>query len=111
MTLMPRQEAGGGTGLFFNIPVDTSELKEDAGNPGKNLAPNGSVQSMTDFGKPGFGGACPPVGDKPHRYIFTVYALDVEKLDLNETTQPAMVGFVLNQHAIAKASMITYYGR
>jgi Raf kinase inhibitor-like YbhB/YbcL family protein len=97
--------------VIFNIPADTSELKEDAGNPDKNLAPKGSIQSVTDFGKPGFGGACPPAGDTPHRYIFTVHALDIEKLDLNETTQPAMVGFVLNQHAIAKASMIAYYGR
>jgi Raf kinase inhibitor-like YbhB/YbcL family protein len=97
--------------VIFNIPADTSELKEDAGNPDKNLAPKGSIQSVTDFGKPGFGGACPPVGDTPHRYIFTVHALDIEKLNLNGTTQPAMVGFVLNQHAIAKASMISYYGR
>ena len=66
---------------------------------------------MTDFGNPGFGGARPPKGDKPHSYIFTVYALNVAKLDLNEKTPPAMVGFFLNQHLIAKASLIAYYGR
>jgi Raf kinase inhibitor-like YbhB/YbcL family protein len=97
--------------LIFNIPPDISELKTDAGNPQKSLAPKGSIQSVTDYGKPGFGGACPPEGDKPHRYVFTVYALNVAKLDLTETAPPAMVGFFLNQHALAKASIISYYGR
>ena len=97
--------------VIFNIPADVNELREDAGSIGKNLAPKGSVQSITDFGKPGFGGACPPAGDKPHRYIFTVYALDTAKLDLDEKTPPAMVGFFLNQHAVAKASVISYYKR
>lgn len=97
--------------VIFNIPADVHELKEDAGNTGKRLAPAGSVQGMTDFGRPGFGGACPPAGDKPHRYIFTVYALDTAKLGPGGKTPPAMVGFLLNQHAIAKASVIAYYGR
>jgi Raf kinase inhibitor-like YbhB/YbcL family protein len=79
--------------VMFNIPSTISELKADAGNPEKMLAPKGSIQSITDFGKPGFGGACPPKGDKPHRYIFTVYALDVEKLAMDEKTSPAMAGF------------------
>ncbi len=97
--------------VVFNIPADVTELVADAGNPAKNLAPKGSVQSMTDYGKPGFGGACPPVGDKPHRYVFTLFALDVPKLDLDEKANAALVGFMLNQHAIAKASLLSYYGR
>jgi len=97
--------------VMFNIPSDVMDLKTDAGNPQKNLAPAGSVQSMTDYGKPGFGGACPPVGDKPHRYVFTLYALDVPKLDADEKTGAAYVGYMLNAHAIAKASLISYYGR
>jgi hypothetical protein len=77
----------------------------------RKLAPAGSIQSVTDFGKPGFGGACPPQGDKPHRYVFTVYALSIPKLDLDEKTPPAMVGFMLNSNLIAKASLISYYQR
>ena len=96
---------------MFNIPAADNMLKANAGNLEKNLAPAGSMQSVTDFGKPGFGGACPPQGDKPHRYVFTVFALDVEKLELGANTPPAMVGFFLNQHTIAKASLIAYYGR
>jgi Raf kinase inhibitor-like YbhB/YbcL family protein len=97
--------------VIFNIPADATELKTDAGNPQKNIAPKGSVQSMTDFGKPGFGGPCPPVGDKPHRYIFTLYALDVPKLDLDDKASAPLVGYVLNQHVIAKSALISYYGR
>ncbi len=97
--------------VIFNIPADTAEIKAGAGNPEKNLAPKGSVQSMTDYGKPGFGGACPPPGDKPHRYIFTIFALDVPRLDLDEKANAALVGYMLNQHAIEKASLISYYGK
>jgi Raf kinase inhibitor-like YbhB/YbcL family protein len=97
--------------IIFNIPFNVNELKADAGRVGKKLAPTGSIQSLTDFGKPGFGGACPPQGDKAHRYIFTVYALNVAKLDLDEKTSPAMVGFALSGSTIARASLIAYYQR
>ena len=97
--------------VIFNIPAGVNELKADAGRIEKNLAPAASIQSVTDFGKPGFGGACPPQGDKAHRYIFTVYALSTAKLNLDEKTSPAMVGFVLNSNTIAKASLMAYYQR
>ncbi|MDA8163955.1 MAG: YbhB/YbcL family Raf kinase inhibitor-like protein [Desulfobacteraceae bacterium] len=108
-------DAPTGTGwwhwLVFNIPAGVHRLPANAGNPQAKLLPAGSVQSVTSYGKPGYGGACPPVGDKPHRYVFTVYALDTEKLDLGPDATPALVGFQLNQHALAKASLISYYGR
>ncbi len=97
--------------LVFNIPATVHALKAGAGNPAKPLAPAGSVQSRTDYGKNGYGGACPPKGDRAHRYIFTVYALKLKKLDLGTDTPPAMVGFYLNHNAIARASLIAYYGR
>ena len=97
--------------VMFDISSGVNELKEDAGNLKKNLAPKGSIQSVTDYGKPGFGGACPPQGDKPHRYVFTVYALNVPTLGVDAKSSPAMVGFMLNQHMISKASLIAYYGR
>jgi Raf kinase inhibitor-like YbhB/YbcL family protein len=97
--------------VIFNIPAGVHDLPTDAGNIEKKLAPEGSVQSVTDFGQPGFGGACPPKGEIPHRYIFTVYALDEEKLDLDEKTPPARVGSVLEKHALGKATLTSYYGR
>jgi Raf kinase inhibitor-like YbhB/YbcL family protein len=76
-----------------------------------NLLPQSAIQSITDFGKSGYGGACPPIGHGSHKYIFTVYALDVEKLGLDVNASPALVGFMINSHTLAKASIIAYYGR
>jgi Raf kinase inhibitor-like YbhB/YbcL family protein len=73
--------------------------------------PAGCVESMTDFGEPGFGGAAPPPGDKDHHYIVTLWALDVESLDLKPSTPPAQVGFNLNHHALAKAAITGLYSR
>ncbi len=97
--------------VIFNIPSNVTGLKAGAGNVDKDLAPEGSIQSLTDFGKQGYGGACPPKGDKPHRYIFTVYALDTPRLNADKNTHPAGVGFLLYQHTIAKATLTAYYGR
>lgn len=97
--------------LIFNIDPKVSGLAENAGDPKASLAPKGSVQSRTDFGQPGYGGPCPPAGDKPHRYIFTLFALDVDKLPLDESASGAMVGFNLNQHAIQKAQLTVLYSR
>ncbi|MCF6201182.1 MAG: YbhB/YbcL family Raf kinase inhibitor-like protein [Hydrogenimonas sp.] len=97
--------------VVFNIPASVHKLEKGAGDPAKGLLPKGAIQSVTDFGKPGFGGACPPVGDRAHRYIVTVYALDVPKLPLSPDSSAALVGFMLEKHALAKASLISYYGR
>jgi Raf kinase inhibitor-like YbhB/YbcL family protein len=97
--------------IMFNIPAQVSSLPAGAGNAASGQAPKGAVQSKTDFGTAGYGGPCPPQGDKPHRYIFTVYALKVDKLDANENASGAMIGFMLNANQLAKASLTATYGR
>lgn len=97
--------------VVFNLSSDLRELKKGAGSADAKLLPEGSVQGRTDFGQAGYGGACPPVGDRPHRYVFTVYALDVDRLDLGAEVSPALVGFQLNRHALSRASLIAYFGR
>jgi Raf kinase inhibitor-like YbhB/YbcL family protein len=97
--------------VVFNIPATVASLSTNSGNIENGLMPKGAVQSITDYGKAGFGGACPPVGDKAHRYIFTVYALDAEALPLDAGTMPSLVGYMINQHTLQKTSMISYYGR
>lgn len=92
--------------VIFNIPADVMQLKSDAGNPGKNLAPAGSVQSNTDAGQPGYLGPCPPPGPI-HEYVITVYALKA-KLSLDKNAGPALAGFYLNANAIEKASLVMY---
>jgi hypothetical protein len=51
------------------------------------------------------------VGEKPHRYVFTIFALKVEKLQVPSNASGALVGFMVRQNAIGKASLTGYYGR
>ena len=97
--------------VIFNLSPGTTSLPAGAGKPETGSAPQGSIQSMTDFGQPGYGGPCPPPGDKPHRYIFTVYALKVDQIPLQKEASGAMVGFYLNQNVLKKASFTAKYGR
>jgi Raf kinase inhibitor-like YbhB/YbcL family protein len=97
--------------LIFNIPPSVTSLSANAGTPDGERAPKGAIQSMTDFGQRGYGGPCPPAGNKPHRYIFTVYALKVDQLPLKEDASGAMVGFYLNANALGKATLTATYGR
>jgi Raf kinase inhibitor-like YbhB/YbcL family protein len=75
--------------------------------------PAGAIQSRTDFGSGGYGGPCPPPGDKPHRYQITVFAVDVDKLPnaKDESASAALVGFDLHFHTLAKATLTGMYGR
>ncbi len=95
----------------YNIPATTTSIPEGAGNPVGQGLPEGALPARTDYGAYEFGGACPPKGDKAHRYIFTVYALSVENLDVQSNVSPALVGFMLNANALAKASFSAKYGR
>ena len=99
--------------VVFNIPAGTSALPKGAGDVKKKLIPKGAIQSRTDFGADGFGGPCPPPGDKPHHYQITVFAVDVDKLPdaKNNMASAALVGFDLNFHTLAKATLTGLYGR
>lgn len=97
--------------VVFNIPATADSVVKNAGDVQKNLIPAGSIQSRTDFGKPGYGGPCPPAGDKPHRYQFIVYALKTDSLPLDENAPAAMVGFYLHQNVIKKAVLNAIYSR
>ncbi|VTU13158.1 putative kinase inhibitor [Variovorax sp. SRS16] len=97
--------------VVYDIPATATGVPEGAGNgDGKGL-PAGSVQGRTDFGAAGFGGACPPAGDKPHRYVFTVYALKVDKLDVPADGTAALVGFAVHANMLGEAKFSARYGR
>jgi Raf kinase inhibitor-like YbhB/YbcL family protein len=97
--------------VVFNLPAGTTSLPEGAGSPDGNKLPPGAVQGQTDFGTPGFGGACPPRGDKPHRYIFTVYALKTDKLDVPADASGAVVRAMIHASALGTATLTAKYGR
>lgn len=94
-----------------NLPVTTHSLATGIGAEGGKDLPTGVVQGRNDFGYSGFGGACPPVGNKPHHYHFTVWALKTDKLPLDAQASGAMVGFMLNANVLAKTELVATYGR
>ncbi len=97
--------------VLFNIPATVTSLPAGAGNLAAGKTPPGIVQSVTDFGAPGYDGPCPPKGDRPHHYIFTVHALKVDKLDVDEKAMPALVGFMINSNRLDQATLTATYGR
>lgn len=97
--------------LVVNIPVATTYLQSDAGNVQNGLLPKGSQTFRSDYGTKDFGGACPPEGDKAHRYQFKVFALNIESLELPTDASAALVGFYLNAHALETATLEALYKR
>ncbi|CRH28682.1 kinase inhibitor [Pantoea ananatis] len=93
--------------VVANIPADTTSLPQGAGS-GKAALPAGALQTRMDFGQAGYGGAAPPAGET-HRYIFSVHALDVDKIDVDEGASGAMVGFNVHFHVLASASLTVHY--
>ena len=89
--------------VVYNIPANVTSLAEGAKGVG--------AEGNTDFGAKGYGGPCPPPGDKPHRYVFTVYALKTDKIDVPANATAAMVGFNLHASQLAKATLTARYGR
>ncbi|HRO58948.1 MAG TPA: YbhB/YbcL family Raf kinase inhibitor-like protein [Burkholderiaceae bacterium] len=107
----PTGGAGWWHWVVHGLPANTMSLPQGAGSADGSKLPDGAQQPRTDFGGPGWGGPCPPVGDKPHRYLFTVYALQVDKLEVPQDATASLVGFMINANALGKASFTRSYGR
>ncbi len=103
-------DAPGGTWVhwvLYDLPAHSRGLPE--GVPHDKTLADGSKQGKTDFGHVGYGGPCPPPG-KPHRYFFTLYAVD-KKLDLAPGATKAQLVKALTDHTLAKAQWMGRYGR
>ena len=96
--------------LVVDIPADARGLKQGAGDASGKQLPAGAHQLENDFGDKSYGGPCPPPG-KPHRYVFTVYALKIDKLGDAAHGRTAIAGFTINQNALATASITGLFGR
>jgi Raf kinase inhibitor-like YbhB/YbcL family protein len=109
----------------YDIPPTTTGLAQGAGNSAATL-PAGAYGGNTDFmdtgatgGNLNYGGPCPPVGDAPHRYNFTLYALAVEQVNaaggIPKTGTAALFSFVMNKglgaNLLGKASFTATFGR
>ncbi|WP_318207061.1 YbhB/YbcL family Raf kinase inhibitor-like protein [Streptomyces sp. SJL17-1] len=94
--------------VLFDIPVSVTELPAGAGSGAFEGLPAGAVHVRNDYGSKDFGGAAPPAGEQ-HRYVFTVYAVDSEKLGPDGDVSPAVVGFNLRFHTLGRAQLIGEY--
>ena len=95
----------------IDLPAGVTELTANTGAKGGANLPAGARQIRNDYGIYAWGGMCPPPGDKPHRYIFTVHALSVDRIDVPDDAPAALTGFMVNANTIAKASFTATYGR
>jgi Raf kinase inhibitor-like YbhB/YbcL family protein len=89
--------------VLVNLPVSVTKLPRGAGSSAQGEG--GAFTVRNDYGEQGYSGAAPPAGDRPHRYIFAVHALDVDRLDVTPDSTPAYVGFNLAFHTLARAAL------
>jgi Raf kinase inhibitor-like YbhB/YbcL family protein len=102
--------------LVIDIPASHTNLlrgfgKGDNARSALQLRAEKIRQIRNDYGKAAYGGPCPPAGDQPHRYIFTLYALKVAQLDIPDDASAALTGYMIRANAIDQASFTAYYNR
>jgi len=96
--------------VLLDVPNSVTELPAGAVTEDTSGLPSGAFCVRNDYGSKDFGGAAPPAGDPPHRYVFAVHALDVDSLGVNSDVSPAVAGFNVGFHTIARAVMVPVYG-
>ncbi|MDF5757849.1 YbhB/YbcL family Raf kinase inhibitor-like protein [Spongiactinospora sp. TRM90649] len=95
--------------VLFDIPADVTELPSGASGSGDGKGlPEGAVHARNDFSRKSYGGAAPPPGH-PHRYVFAVHALGVDKLGVDSDTPPAVVGFNITGNTLARGYIAPVY--
>ena len=102
--------------VVIDIPASLRSLPQNAGNVSSTATSGDNSKSpmrqlKTDFGQPGYGGPCPPLGDAPHPYNFTLFALDVPSIDVDDNASAALVGYMVHAHTIASTTLTGLYGR
>ncbi|MBW4720228.1 YbhB/YbcL family Raf kinase inhibitor-like protein [Saccharothrix obliqua] len=96
--------------VAVNVPADVTSLDTGAGASDDAL-PGAAFHVRNDYGDRAFGGAAPPPGDRPHRYIFVVHAVDVAELPVTPDVSPAVVSFNLAFHTLGRAVLTATYAR
>jgi Raf kinase inhibitor-like YbhB/YbcL family protein len=97
--------------VLFDIPASVTELRRGAATGDMAGLPAGAIHARNDWGTKDYGGAAPPPGHGPHRYVFAVHALDTEKLGVDSEASPAVVGFMMGPQTLARAVLIPTFGR
>jgi Raf kinase inhibitor-like YbhB/YbcL family protein len=104
-------DAPGGTWhhwAAYGIPSGSTELPEGAGRSGGG---EGIKQAINDFGRPGYGGPCPPRGHGPHHYHFKLLALSIASLPVRKDPSCRDVEREARKHLIEEAKLVGLYER
>ena len=94
--------------LVLGLPADVTSLAVGAG-AGDDSLPAGAFHVRNDYGTRAYGGAAPPQGDRPHRYLFAVHALDTDDLGLDGSVSPAVAAFTIGGHLLARGVLTATY--
>ena len=97
--------------VLYDLPEDVNSLPQGAGAEHSTVLPAEARQGRSDLGENAYHGPCPAKGDPPHRYVFTVYALNVAKLPVPPDSSGGMVTSIVQEHLLGKAVFVAHYGR
>jgi Raf kinase inhibitor-like YbhB/YbcL family protein len=100
-------------GTFYHwIRVDIPKTRTQLPPRDRGGAVNLGIDTRNSFGTVGYAGPCPPPHEAPHRYVFTLYALSVERLaGIGPDSEPQAVLSRLRGHIVGEARLIGRYGR
>lgn len=104
--VMRDRDARGGNSVHWIL----AEVAPGVRNLRSSQLPRGADELPNSFGSRGYRGPCPPRGDQPHRYLFTVYALS-ERPAISPFTPPARAQRAIARAASVKGSLSGVYGR
>lgn len=93
----------------LGIPANVTSLQENAGADSGAELPKGAFHLKNDYGYAGFGGAAPPEGDRPHRYMFAVHALDTDDPGVEPDFSPTKASFFTLGHLLGRAVLTGMY--
>jgi Raf kinase inhibitor-like YbhB/YbcL family protein len=97
--------------VLYDVPANLDKLPMGAGAEHSALLPAGALEGRTDLGTDAYHGPCPGKGEPPHHYLFTIYALSVEKLAVAPDSSGSMVTSAAQEHLLGKAVFVAHYGR
>ena len=97
--------------IVYDLPPTADMVAKGAGVADSPSLPHGTLQGRSDLGEDAYHGPCPAKGDRPHRYTFTLYALNVAKLPVPANSSGAMIVSTAQEHILGKAVFVAHYGR
>jgi len=98
-------QAGWWHWAVHGIPAGVTSLPRNAGDPAAGLLPAGAVTLRGDAMLTRYHGASPPAGHGAHRYYFTVFATDLERVDVPADASPTLLTYTIHDHTLGRASL------